>query len=167
MVLDDAVECGKPHGRGHGSAECLASPTRASVREVCVGVPNQHNPNSSGPVQLLQSPAHCPCGGPGQDAFTVGLHALMTGRGGISSGDSFGTPPILVRGHQTRETSTPPTKKCGLFCTRTKLTHSRRRPTSHSQRSKMNGRDEQTDSRQQRNNTGLPPPESQPPSPCR
>ena len=35
--------------------------------------------------------------------------------------------------------------------------HSRGRPTSHSQASKMNGRDEQTDCQQQRNNTWLPP----------
>ena len=37
--------------------------------------------------------------------------------------------------------------------------HSQRRPTAHSQASKMNGREEQTDCRQQRNRTGLPPPE--------
>ena len=37
--------------------------------------------------------------------------------------------------------------------------HSPRRPTSHTQGSKMNGRDEQTNCRQQRNNAWLPRPE--------
>ena len=49
--------------------------------------------------------------------------------------------------------NTPTVKACALLSTRTKAhEHPRRRPTSHCQASNMNGRDEQTDGPQRRNN---------------
>ena len=88
-----------------------------------------------------------------------------SGVGRLSSGDNFGGE-CFVRG-QCRHTSncgagyrarhdTPPPPKPSVPCGARK--HSRRRPTSHSHARKMNGRDKQTNCRQQRNNTCLPPP---------
>ena len=71
-----------------------------------------------------------------------------TAVGEISCGDNLGTPPILVRGHEKRETSTPPqlSKSCGLVLPSDKAhKRPRQRPPSHSQASKTNGRDERTD----------------------
>ena len=83
------------------------------------------------------------------------------GEGGFLLG-AMPAPPVLARGHQTRETPPPSTVKNCRRCSQAKLTDildddDLLPPT----RAKMSGRDEQTDCRQQRNNTGLPPPEGE------
>ena len=65
---------------------------------------------SSVPVPIV------PAAGGGGGGFCLGTISV----GGISLMKNIGTPPILVQGHQTRETST---QKCGPFCTRTSLTY--------------------------------------------
>ena len=59
-----------------------------------------------------ETPTSMPCRGGG--GFVWGQCRQVKFR----DGKNFGTPSILVRGHQTQETSTPPNvKTCGLFCT--------------------------------------------------
>ena len=93
---------------------------------------------------------------------------LQGGWGGTLRSGGIQLPRIAGNGEKLRKIAdlTPPppptlptVTKCGLSCTRTNAhKHSRRRPTSHSQASETDGREDQTRCLHQHDNPWPPPP---------